>query len=354
MTRKINDALEVGVQERETPESVAAPPLAWEEPHPVLLPWRQNVGAPVILELAPPLAAPPPSLEVLCWNLAIGAARLGELLERLRSEVPGGIGTRADRPLVILAQEAYRADETVPPLPVGAFHGGSARGSNLSDVVALAREHGMSLRYVPSMRNGAARSDRGNAILASCAIASTHAFSLPFLRQRRMAVAVELEGIPKLALVSAHFENRSRLALGLRSALGFGSSRAEQAEALGRRIIAAEGGDVLLGADLNTPRGDRDPAYTHLLRAGFRAATRQGNWSHTYHGLLRLPLDHVLFHSGGGPVRSVRVRRIDEHPGDRPRRIFGSDHHPLLATVELAVPASDRGLAGRMAAGATS
>jgi hypothetical protein len=35
----------------------------------------------------------------------------------------------------------------------------------------------------------------------------------------------------------------------------------------------------------------------------------------------------------------VHVQRIDETAGDRGPRVFGSDHHPLLAHVQLAPPA---------------
>jgi endonuclease/exonuclease/phosphatase family metal-dependent hydrolase len=304
-----------------------------DDRYPGLLGWRRNVGDTVLLDLAGPLPRVPAGVHFLCWNLAIGLARLDELLARLRAEVHPGIGQSADLPLVIAAQEAYRADPSVPPLAVGPFHGGNVPAARRADIVEFARRHGMSLRYAPSMRNGRARSDRGNALLATCAIGATYAFSLPLLRQRRVAVAAELEGLPGLAFASAHLENRTRL--GLRSVLGFGTSRAVQAEALGRRIIAREGGEVLLGADLNTARGTRDAAYGSLLRAGFRPAERVGQWSHTYHGLLRLPLDHVLVHGDGSRIRSVRVRRIDEHPRDRGRSILGSDHHPLLAEVEL-------------------
>jgi hypothetical protein len=42
-----------------------------------------------------------------------------------------------------------------------------------------------------------------------------------------------------------------------------------------------------------------------------------------------------LFRSPDRRIRSVRVVRLDEQPGDRGKRVFGSDHHPLLARVEL-------------------
>ncbi|CAN5862649.1 hypothetical protein BH23GEM3_BH23GEM3_19440 [soil metagenome] len=342
------DHADVRALKRLRPPSPALPApvfteLDWEETHPALRSWRQNVGNPVLLDLAPPLGAAPKEVDVLCWNLAIGAARLDELLKRLRRPEHGGAGTDPKRPLVILAQEAYRADKSLPPLPIGRFHGGGVQGGSRTDIVEIARKYRMSLRYAPAMRNGIARSDRGNAILATCGFGPTYAFSLPYLRQRRIAIAAELAGLEKLAFVSAHFENRARLRLGLRSAIGLGSSRAKQSEALGRRIIAAEGGDVVLGADLNTARGVRDPAFQSLLRAGFVPALQVRRWNYTCRvGPLRLLLDHVLVHSGHGLIRSAEVERIDGDPGARGRRVLGSDHHPLLARVALRSPATSR------------
>jgi endonuclease/exonuclease/phosphatase family metal-dependent hydrolase len=324
------------VAERKTDAGVGAGmPAEWDEPHPVLLSWRSNVGAPVLVNHAPPLPGPPSRMDVLSWNLAIGVARLGEVIELVRERAARGAAGDAP-PLVVLAQEAYRADTSIPPLAKGAFHGGPVHRSHLRmDIVEFAASAGLSICYAPSMRNGPARSDRGNAVLATHALGTSFAFSLPFLRQRRVAIASELEGLPGLGFVSAHFENRGRLALGVRSAIGLGTTRAQQAESLGRRIIATEGGDVVLGGDLNTALGTKDPAYQSLIRAGFRPPVQRVRWGHTYHGLLRLPLDHILFHSHAGRIRSVEVERLDEHRNDRGRRIFGSDHHPLLARLYL-------------------
>jgi hypothetical protein len=34
-------------------------------------------------------------------------------------------------------------------------------------------------------------------------------------------------------------------------------------------------------------------------------------------------------------VRHATVERLDEHPQDRGPTVFGSDHHPLVARLEL-------------------
>ncbi len=304
--------------------------------HPDLDRWRENVGDPLALDLAPPLATPPREVDVLCWNLAIGRARLGEVVELWRSGEWSASDSDPERPLVVLAQEAFRADDSVPARLASRFHGGASARAGAGDLVELARQHGLSLRYAPSMRNGADRSDRGNAVLATAALQGAHAFSLPHVRQRRVAVAAELTELQGMTFVSAHLDTWGALrTVRRRPVWALGSGRAAQAAELGRRILTSEGEGVIVGGDLNTPLGRRDPAVRALVRAGFTPARPVGQWRHTFHGPVRFLLDHVLFRSSGDRIREVEVRRLDESAGDRGRRVFGSDHHPLLARVVL-------------------
>jgi hypothetical protein len=60
------------------------------------------------------------------------------------------------------------------------------------------------------------------------------------------------------------------------------------------------------------------------------------SWRHTYHALPRLVIDYLLVRNRADAIRSLVVRRVDEHPADRGPNVLGSDHHPLLAVVELA------------------
>ena len=312
------------------------PLLADEREHPVLPFWHANVGGPLVLDVAPPAPAGVAGIDVLSWNVGIGTGRLGEVLERLRAGEWGGAGTGPERPLVILAQEAYRADDSVPETRGrGRHHGGLKILAGQASILRVAEENGLSLRYAPSMRNGRERSDRGNAILSTCAIRGAHAFTLPFVRQRRVAVAAELEGLPGLTFVSAHVDTWGRTPGRRAPFWRFGGGRATQSAELARRILAAdEPGGVILGADLNSPLGRRDPAVRALERLGFVQATPLGVWGPTFAGPVRFLLDHVLFHPRQSRIRTATVVRLDDG-GREKGRVFGSDHHPLLARVEL-------------------
>lgn len=299
--------------------------------HPELAIWRANVGGPVALDLVARAAAEPTGIDVLSWNLAVGAGRLTEVVQRLAGGEWGGAGTDPARPFVILVQEAYRADPSVPERLESRRHGGALHPREPEDIVAAARSLSLSLRYAPSMRNGVHASDRGNAILANVPFASSHAFLLPYVKQRRVVVAAELAPLPGLPLASAHLDVGGQPE-GRRIGR-FAGGRVVQARALALRLGADHDRPLLVGGDLNTPLGLRDPAILTLVEAGLHLAEREGNWGTTLRrGPLRLLLDHILFRPAGR-IHSVRVRRLeDPTPG---ARIFGSDHHPLLARIEL-------------------
>lgn len=304
--------------------------------HPELAAWRRNVGSAVALDLAPRVAQPVTGLDVICWNVAIGRADLGELLRRMHDGAWDDFGNRSDRPLVLLLQEAYRGGGDVPERPLDRRHGGRIVPGR-TDVIEIAEMMGYSLRYAPSMRNGLHRSDRGNAILANVALEGTHAFLLPYVRQRRVAITTHIAGVDDLVLASAHLDVGGSPPGEWQ--LRYGSGRLVQASELAHRLIDPEhGASVVLGADLNAALGTRDPVVRALLYGGLRLARRIGTWRHTYHGRVRLPLDYVLYRSPDERIRDVTVARIDEVPGDRSPSVFGSDHHPLFARVDFAEP----------------
>jgi endonuclease/exonuclease/phosphatase family metal-dependent hydrolase len=313
-------------------------PVRHDELHPELDDWRANVGAPVAVDCEAAVPAAVEGVDVLSWNAAIGMGRLAEVIERLRDAAPGAagaVGQRPERPLVVLLQEAYRSDASVPDSAASRHHGGLAPRADRTDVVQVARELGMSLRYSPSMRNGDHSSDRGNAILSTVRLEGARALLLPHVRQRRVAVMAQLHGVPQLTFVSAHLDTHGQPRRERSARFRLGTGRVVQAQALAA-ALAEQPGSVVLGADLNTVFGVSDPVIRTLVAAGMHPARRVGNWRYTFRSPLRLLLDHVLYMSGDGRIVHAEVTRLDPEPRLRTRRVFGSDHHPLLARVELA------------------
>jgi len=314
--------------------------LAGPGDHPDLEHWHGNIGEPIALDLGTPLVRKVTVLDVVTWNVGIGLGRLSEVVEKIRAGVFDGEKRPASRPLIILVQEAYRADASVPDALKAGFTGGKQPTGVRSDIVDAATALGFSLRYAPSMRNGRHRSDRGNAVLSSVAVAHARAFSLPHVRQRRVAVAVELHGLPWLTLVSAHLDTRGR-ERDTRATGRYASGRTAQAGALAQRFANEWGDDqtVVLGADLNTYFATREPLLHALGAAGFERVPHEPRRSHTFHAPpIRMLLDHIMIRAPSPTIASVRVLRLDEDARDRRRYIFGSDHHPLLARIEIAAP----------------
>ena len=310
-------------------------PVHEERFHPDLASWRSNIGDAVALDLAPAASRALRGIDVICWNVAVGKGDVDALLRRIEADAWDGFGLDSERPLVLLLQEAFRAGGSVPARVTGVHHGGRRTIPGRTDIVDVAARWGLSVRYAPSMRNGHHPSDRGNAILANVALDDTHAFLLPYVRQRRVAVTTHIAGIADVVLATAHLDTGGRIA-GSPLLSRFGAGRlAQSAELIARLVDPEHPACVVLGADLNTPLGVRDPVMRALVTGGFHPAHRVGDWWHTYHARVRLHLDHVLFRSPTGRIRAVEVTRVDEVPGDRSARVFGSDHHPLIARVHF-------------------
>jgi endonuclease/exonuclease/phosphatase family metal-dependent hydrolase len=298
--------------------------------------WRRNVGDPVALDLTPAELgqgrADSRSLVVLNWNVWIGRGKLRELISRVQEGEFAKHGADPDTPLVVLIQEAYRSDSSVPPVSGG--RAGRVLVAQLGlqeDVVETAQALGLNLRYAPSMRNGALPSDRGNAILSTLPLEDAHAVELPLVLQRRVAVSAAITlGGQRLRLVSAHLDPRGPPGHKWLGAAG----RALQAQHL---VASVADETVVLGADLNLGRGRYEPTWRLLGDAGFTFGVPPSSpaWRHTFHALPRLVLDYLLVRDRTGAIRNARVHRLDEHPRDRGPRVFGSDHHPLLARIDL-------------------
>jgi endonuclease/exonuclease/phosphatase family metal-dependent hydrolase len=301
--------------------------------------WRRNVGAPVALDLstAPASGNDPAAggLVVLSWNVWIGRGRLLDLVSRIRSGDFTPQGAEPDAPLVVLAQEVYRSDPTIPLDSTGpAGRMLVAQLGQQEDIVETARALSMNLRYAPSMRNGAMQSDRGNAILSTLPLEDAEALELPLVLQRRVAVSARVRvGGLSLRVVSAHLDPRGPPGHRWLGAAG----RARQAQHL---LSSLRDDTVILGADLNLGRGRYERAWRVLRDAGFSLGIPPSSppWRHTFHALPRLVLDYLLVRDPSGAVERARVHRLDEHPRDRGPLVFGSDHHPLLARIDLASP----------------
>jgi len=198
-------------------------------------------------------------------------------------------------------------------------------------VIETAHALSLNLRYAPSMRNGPSQSDRGNAILSTLPLADAHAVELPLVLQRRVAVSANVVvGETGLRLISAHLDPR-----GPPGHKWLGSSgRALQAQHL---IASVEDDTAVLGADLNLGRGRYERAWQLLGEAGFTFGVPPSSppWRHTFHALPRLVLDYLLVRDRAGAIAQARVHRLDEHPRDKGAWVFGSDHHPLLARIDL-------------------
>ncbi len=314
----------------------AAPAIAWRQPagardRAALAAWCGATGRPVVLSRPMGVetggAAASDELVVVSWNLHVGTADLAELVGALRA---GRL--TAGRPVtrfVLLLQEAYRDDDTVPVelTPDLAFagvlghiaHGGRQR----TDVVALAKALDLSLYYVASMRNGApgeTREDRGNAILSTEPLSDLAAIELPFERQRRVAVAATVTthdpaGRPfAFRVASVHLESTGSAR---RLWLGVSGARVRQARGLLEALRPHE--RLIVGGDFNTWFGFSDETYQTVAAVLPDAAA--GDRRRTFGRIFRL--DHMF--SKMPDQWSVRARRLDDR--------WGSDHYPLLARV---------------------
>jgi len=296
--------------------------------------WCETVG-PVVFQPAP--AAPSDraidSLAVVSWNVHVGGGDVAALVRALGAgEFTGGAPVGD---FVLLLQEAYRRDAAVPshmlrwhPVPDRI----AARTGRGPDVVHVSRDEGVALLYAPSMRNGIIdvdREDRGNAILSTLPLGGVTVVELPLQRQRRVAPAAVIAGhttggLPwTLRVVDVHLDTALALLHG-----GPFAARRRQAETLAAAIAAtaprADHLTTIVAGDFNTVMGAREPAIAYLRRVfpdGPAPLQRP-----TFRGPLgfHANLDHVFV---AGRVKSITVRRLPDR--------FGSDHYPLLTTVNF-------------------
>jgi endonuclease/exonuclease/phosphatase family metal-dependent hydrolase len=287
--------------------------------------WCATVGPLVIVQHSAlrPIAE---RLTVVTWNTHAGAGQLDALVRAL------GDGRLTDgvpvRHFILLLQEVLRSGPEVPDSNELSLSVPNAIGRHPDASVSItewARRLELNALYVPSMRNGLDNEDRGNAIVSSLPLDDALVIELPFERQRRVAVssAIRLrtnEGSERrLRVVSAHFDTSVALWRG-----GPAKARRRQARAL-IEALRDDNGMMIVGGDFNSWWGDDEPAVKDL-RAAFpdaKAAGREATWAGPLGAASRVD---YLFARLAGSV--VDVRRI----GNR----FGSDHHPLVATLDVA------------------
>jgi endonuclease/exonuclease/phosphatase family metal-dependent hydrolase len=311
-----------------------APSIAWIEPadarsRAAAPRWCATVG-PVVFDQGALTERPPSNtLTVITWNVHVGGGDIGELLRLLaRGDFTEG---EAVDDYVLLLQEVRRRDERVPPiagrgLPIPHRIAPSARAPQASDLSTLARDYGLSLLYVPAMRNGTEpdREDRGNAILSTRRLDDVRILELPFEHQRRIvpiatvAIGSGAAAAPRrVRVATVHFDTSISLRRG-----GPFAARRREATALVEALRSSDIATVAAG-DFTTWAGDEGTIA--LMRRAFPDTPRVRTGS-TFRGPLgvRAALDHVFVRAPGG---AVTVRRL-------PNR-FGSDHYPVLARLRF-------------------
>lgn len=287
--------------------------------------WCQAVGAPILVQPPSPLAAPPPleELVVVTWNAHLAEGRLVDLIADLRA---GAFTSgRAVNHFVLLLQELYRGGNDVPPFMPGARTAFAIlpRNPHATDARRYAESLGLSVLYVPSMRNGAELlEDRGNAIISTEPLLDALALELPLERQRRVAIGTAIEVTidqqpTRLALFNAHLEPLSSP----KSLWIFRNPRGPQARAIldllkTPRFDNGDAAGTVLGGDFNIVQsGINEAAYKETRAWSTSLASENGRNTHSMGRI-----DHLFFRLDEG--WSARTERLDDR--------FGSDHYPVL------------------------
>lgn len=285
--------------------------------------WCRAVGAPVFVNAPEPAAAAPlDEFVTLSWNAHLAEGQLSRLIDDLRS---GELTGTPVRRFALLVQELYRRGDGVPAFDAGDRSAFAIvpRDPGAADIDDYARDLGLSVFYVPSMRNGAElREDRGNAIISTEPLIDPVAIELPLARQRRVALNAGVmvstpAGVQRLELVDAHLEPLSSP----RTLWVFKNPRGRQVRALldwldTPRFKSDAVAGIVLGGDFNTvKRGDREEGIRHARNwsKGLRREDRRST-----HMMGRL--DYLFFRLDDG--WTAQTRRLDER--------FGSDHYPVI------------------------
>ena len=293
--------------------------------------WCRAVGRPVVLPTpAGDVTKNPPLLDelvVVTWNAHLFDGDLPGLVADLRSgRLTGG---QPVRHFVVLLQELFRRGPDVPAFDrddrsAFAIPGGEARGRGARE---LATSLGLSMLYVPSMRNGPAVSeDRGNAIVSSEPLHDLFAIELPLERQRRVSVGASIDvrlnnSQKRVALVSTHLEPLSSPAL----LWVFRSPRPRQLTWL-LQVLHVErlheptsSAGTVLGGDFNTIQaGAAEDVYARARGWSRSLLSEDPRPTH-----LLGRLDYLFFRLQAG--WTAHTTRVDLR--------YGSDHHAVLGRI---------------------
>lgn len=320
--------------------------------------WRAGVGPAVTLTGDGDHGAPSlRDLALISWNTNVGGGDLHGLLADLRAgRLTGGDSVTH---FVLLLQEVYRAGTDVPrgvtvrPRRIAP----TPKHGQRSDIVAVAREHGLHLFYVPSMSNGwtdgdAHAEDRGNAILSTLPLSAHTAIELPFEGQRRVAASATVRvrdaagRVTALRTVSVHLDNRSAFSRVLHS---FGSGRARQAESLASSLLRDSAAHLptVLAGDLNTWAPTPWERAVSVLRTHFPignvmrvptyAGPPMGIGRTLDYMMFRVPVADAASRRRAGPSDVAASDGVSFAPPVSVRLddARGSDHYPLLARLRL-------------------
>ena len=302
------------------------PDDALEQHH--LLAWCSTVGPGVLAPARVSHSSRDVEIVVVSWNVHVGGGQLAAFVRDLRA----GRFTSGTPPagFVLLLQEAFRGGSSVPqtvpddaPVP-DRIETMSPSGTR-DDVVAVADQEGLALLYLPSMRNGRDANerseDRGNAILSTFDLTEPMGVELPFVRQRRVAVAATVTGAGpgrnpwRLRVVSAHLDAST----GPRQLWLFTSAHRERQVEHLVDVLDDDQVATIVGGDFNTwAGGTREPAFVGLRRqfSQTEAGARFARW---------LTLDYLF-------LRLPPSWRAESRPADT---TFGSDHRPIVSRIRL-------------------
>jgi endonuclease/exonuclease/phosphatase family metal-dependent hydrolase len=261
-------------------------------------------------------------LAIITWNTHVGAGDISRLAAQLKSGAFTS-GTPV-RHFVLLLQEAIRRGAAVPETSprIGLPSAIGRRSDNIA-IDDVARRLELNLLYIPAMRNGSGREDRGNAILSTLLLDSPTVIELPFERQRRLAIAARVRGRTAsgaewvVRVVTMHLDTSLALWRG-----GPAQARLRQTRALISAIGDADEWTIVAG-DLNTWWGDDEPAVQALRRA-FPDARPMTDRETTWRGPLGAAtrVDYLFARTGG---ETLQVWRLPDR--------YGSDHYPLMTLV---------------------